>query len=76
MLTFLSDAKKNKVAMSCGSYSVGRPTPLNNALSARGTAGGKSLKYHQEVILPTCLSLTKSIAALAREVSLGMSGSL
>jgi hypothetical protein len=41
-----------------------------------GTAGGKSLKYHQEVILPTCLSLTKSIAALAREVSLGMSGSL
>jgi hypothetical protein len=48
----------------------------NKALSARGTAGSESLEHRQEVILPTCLSLTESVAALAREVSLGMSGSL
>jgi hypothetical protein len=45
-------------------------------IDARGTAGGKAPKYRQEIIVPTCLSLTESITALAREVSLGMSGSL
>jgi hypothetical protein len=52
----------------------GKTTANNKALSARGTAGGKALEYHQVVILPTCLSLTESVAALAHEVSLGMSG--
>jgi hypothetical protein len=32
--------------------------------------------HFQDVILPTCLSLTESVTALAREVSLGMSGFL
>ena len=49
----------------------GHGAAYNNALGARGQPGAKAPEYRQEVILPTCLSLTESVAALAREVSLG-----
>jgi hypothetical protein len=54
----------------------GKRKSENKALSARGTAGSKSSECLQDVILPTCLSLTESVTALAREVSLGMSSPL
>jgi len=39
-----------------GLWVMGPPTLHNNALSARGQPGSKAPEYHQEVILPTCLS--------------------
>ncbi len=52
-------------------------TSDNKALSARAQQAARLWgTMHREVILPTCLSLTESVTALAHEVSLGMSGFL